>query len=224
MDWPALAINVITYNRRDILLETLHRLQTHLWYEGARHVVVADDGSDDGTVEMVRERYPEAVLVQSQRVGMGANANAGLRAALSRAEYVLQLQDDMWLQAHLDIHPHIGRLMDDPTSGYVRLWGVAGHRYEGRLEGMYWRIYWHSPDLYIPSDRPHLKARRFHELFGFYPEGLRTSDTEDAWCHQCKDRAGLHGRQLDVLVPLSVDTEKSWEHAGWHSRWRDKGL
>ena len=57
-----------------------------------------------------------------------------------------------------------------------------------------------------------------------YPEGLKTAHTEEAFCHQCKNRAGLDGRQLDVFVPHAVDIERNFEHAGWHSRWRDVGL
>lgn len=222
--WPTLAILVITYNRRDVLRETLRRLAAHLAYEGPRVLVIADDGSDDGTAEMLAAEYPDATHVVSARRGLGANANAGLRAALAHADYVLQLQDDMHLLTTLDMHPHIERLRDDPTCGFIRLWGVGGHRYEGRLEGNYWRVFWHSDELYIPSDRPHVKHRRFHEHYGPYPEGLPTAGTEEAWCHQCKGRAGLEGKQIDVFVPQMADTEKSWEHAAWGQRWRDKGL
>jgi glycosyltransferase involved in cell wall biosynthesis len=223
-DWPSLAILVITYNRVEILRETLLRLERHLDYAGQRRVFVADDGSDDGTQAMVLEEFPDAVLVSSDRRGLGSNANAGLRHAWSFSDYVYQSQDDLHLLHHFDLHPHIEQLRDDPTCGFVRLWGVGGHRYKGNLEGNHWRIHWDSDELYIPSDRPHVKHRRFHEHFGLYPEGLKTAHTEEAFCHQCKGRAGLEGRQLDVFVPHAVDIEKNFEHAGWHTRWRDVGL
>lgn len=223
-DWPTLAINVVTYNRVETLRETLARLAQHLYYVGERRVFVADDGSDDGTQAMVMEEFPSAVLISSDRAGLGANTNAGLRAALSVAEYVLQLQDDMHLLTTLDLHPHVEKLRDDPTCGFIRLWGVGGHRYKGNLEGNYWRVHWDSEELYIPSDRPHIKHRRFHEFFGMYPEGYSTHATEDAWCWQCKHRAGLDGKQLDVFVPQNQLTESTWEHAHWHARWRDVGL
>jgi glycosyltransferase involved in cell wall biosynthesis len=85
--WPTLAIVIITYNRRDVLRETLRRLNTHLAYDGPRALVIADDGSDDGTAEMLAE-YPDAVHVVSSRCGLGVNANAGVRAALACADYV----------------------------------------------------------------------------------------------------------------------------------------
>lgn len=224
MQWPALSVLVVTYQRRSTLQETLRRLHTHLYYAGPMQYIVADDGSDDGTQDMLRTVYPQAQLVQSDRRGLGANTNAGLRRAFAEAEYVLQCQDDMHLLTTLDVHPHVERLRDDPTCGFIRLWGVGGHRYEGRLEGNYWRIYWHSDELYIPSDRPQIKSRAFHEHYGWYPEGLATGHTEEAWCHQCKERAGLHGRQLDVFVPQNQLTESTWSHEHWGQRWRDQGL
>ena len=223
-DWPTLAINIVTYNRVETLRITLQRLHTHLYYVGERAVFVADDGSDDGTQAMLAELFPSVTLVQSHRAGMGANTNAGLRASLAVADYELQFQDDMQLLATLDLHPHIERLRDDPTCGFIRLWGVGGHRYKGNLEGNYWRVHWDSDELYIPSDRPHVKHRRFHDFYGMYPEGLSTAVTEDAWCHGCKARAGIGGKQLDVFVPQNQLTESTWEHAEWHARWRDKGL
>jgi len=224
MHWPLLSIVVCTYNRGPLLLATLQHLEQHLYYEGEQRLIIADDGSDDGTVDAVLARFPRAHIVVSDRVGLGANTNAGLRVAFAFGEYILQLQDDMHLLTTLDLHPHVERLREDETCGFIRLWGVGGHRYEGRLEGNYWRIYWHSDELYIPSDRPHIKHRRFHDFYGMYPEGLKTAHTEDHWCHQCKNRAGLDGRQLDVFVPQNADTERSWEHMGWNGRWREQGL
>lgn len=224
MAWPDLALLIITYQRKATLLATIRKLYHHIHYTGHWHVIVADDGSADGTQDALRTEYPDATLIQSDRAGLGANTNAGLRAALGVADYVLQLQDDMQPTATIDLHPHVQLLQSDPTAGFVRLWGVGGHAYEGRLEGNYWRIFWHCPELYIPSDRPHIKHRRFHEHYGMYPEGLPTSTTEDAWCHQCKNRAGMEGRQLDVFVPQNQLTETTWEHVGWDQRWRDVGL
>lgn len=223
-DWPALAINIVTYQRKEVLRGTLLRLAEHLDYIGPRRVFVADDGSTDGTQAMILEEFPDVILVQSDRSGLGANTNAGLRQALAFSDYVYQSQDDLWLLHHFDLHPHVEKLMTDETCGYVRLWGIGGHRYKGNLEGNHWRVHWDSDELYIPSDRPHVKHRRFHEFFGMYPEGHRTAETEDAWCWQCKHRAGMDGRRLDVFVPHAVDTEKNFEHVTWDQRWRDQGL
>lgn len=222
-DWPNLSVVIITYDRCEILLSTIRHLVEHLYYVGEKKIFVADDGSTDGTQKRLEE-FPQVQLVQSNRARMGGNANAGLKEAFNFSPFVLQLQDDLELKVTLDVHPLVEKLRDDETTGYIRLWGVGGHRYTADLDGNFWKVRWESDELYIPSDRPHLKHKRFHDHFGFYPPGLTTSETENAWCFQCKDRARQPGPHPLVLVPLMIDTERSWEHIGWHTRWRDKGL
>src|SRR6187455_1056569 len=57
--------------------------------------VVVDNGSGDGTVPFVRERYPDVRLVESENRGLGAGWNLGTRATMS--SYVLLLNADAWL-------------------------------------------------------------------------------------------------------------------------------
>jgi N-acetylglucosaminyl-diphospho-decaprenol L-rhamnosyltransferase len=57
--------------------------------------VVVDNGSSDGTVELVRERFPHARLVQQGNRGLAAGWNAGIAETHSR--YVLLLNADAWL-------------------------------------------------------------------------------------------------------------------------------
>lgn len=58
--------------------------------------VVVDHGSTDGSVELVRERFPDARLVEQGNVGMGGGNNAGMRVASGR--YFLLLNPDAWLR------------------------------------------------------------------------------------------------------------------------------
>ena len=57
--------------------------------------VVVDNGSRDGTVDFVRERFPEVRLIESENRGLGVSWNIGLRATESR--YALLLNADAWL-------------------------------------------------------------------------------------------------------------------------------
>ena len=57
--------------------------------------VVVDNGSTDGTVDVVRERFPEAQLVEQENLGLAAGWNAGMAAASGR--YFLILNADAWL-------------------------------------------------------------------------------------------------------------------------------
>jgi N-acetylglucosaminyl-diphospho-decaprenol L-rhamnosyltransferase len=57
--------------------------------------VVVDNGSSDGTVPFVRERYPDVRLVESENRGLGAGWNLGTRQTTSA--YVLLLNADAWM-------------------------------------------------------------------------------------------------------------------------------
>jgi len=57
--------------------------------------VVVDNGSRDGTVEVVRERFPTVRVLESENRGLGAGWNLGIGATEGR--YVLILNADAWL-------------------------------------------------------------------------------------------------------------------------------
>lgn len=57
--------------------------------------VVVDNGSSDGTVAFVRERYPDIRLVEAENRGLGAGWNIGIRE--TTAPHVLLLNADAWM-------------------------------------------------------------------------------------------------------------------------------
>ena len=64
--------------------------------EGCERIVV-DHGSTDGSLELVRERFPDVRVVEQENRGMGAGNNAGMRVASGR--WFLLLNSDAWLAA-----------------------------------------------------------------------------------------------------------------------------
>ena len=57
--------------------------------------VVVDNGSGDGTVDLVRERFPAVRVVESENRRLSAGWNTGIEA--TDAEHVLLLNADAWL-------------------------------------------------------------------------------------------------------------------------------
>jgi GT2 family glycosyltransferase len=79
---------VVTYNALPWLercLESVRGVET----------VVVDHGSTDGTVALVRERFPEVALVEEENRGLAYGWNTGLERTSGR--YVLLLNADAWL-------------------------------------------------------------------------------------------------------------------------------
>jgi hypothetical protein len=85
---PDVAVVVVTYDALPWIEQCLESV-------GGAPTVVVDNGSSDGTVALVRERYPEVRLVERDNRGLAAGWNAGLAETESR--YVLLLNADAWL-------------------------------------------------------------------------------------------------------------------------------
>src|SRR6266545_7889981 len=127
---------VVTYNSARWLERSLESLRG----TGAE-VIVVDHGSTDGTVELVRERFPEARLIEEENRGFGAGNNAGMRAGSGR--YFLLLNPDAWLMdgalealvAFADEHPEaavVGPRLLNPDGtlqrsvrGFPTVWRIA---------------------------------------------------------------------------------------------------
>jgi N-acetylglucosaminyl-diphospho-decaprenol L-rhamnosyltransferase len=89
-DGDRVAAVVVTYDALPWIEQCLDSL-------AGVETVVVDNGSSDGTVAFVRERYPDVRLVESENRGLGAGWNLGLRETTSA--YALLLNADAWLVA-----------------------------------------------------------------------------------------------------------------------------
>ncbi|MPZ60760.1 MAG: glycosyltransferase [Propionibacteriales bacterium] len=84
---------VVTWNRRDLLEESLEALEKQ--HRPPDRVVVVDNCSTDGTADMVRERHPHVDLVTLATNTGGAGGFAvGIRHALAADADLLWLMDD----------------------------------------------------------------------------------------------------------------------------------
>ncbi len=76
-----LGIVIVNWNVRDLLAACLDSVYVDLAQSGlSSAVVVVDNGSTDGSVEMMRTNFPRTQLIQAENRGMGAGNNLGLKA------------------------------------------------------------------------------------------------------------------------------------------------
>jgi N-acetylglucosaminyl-diphospho-decaprenol L-rhamnosyltransferase len=77
-----LAIITISYNTRDLLADCLESVLASLTQSGLEGLVwVVDNASDDGSADMVRQRFPSVSLVaHDKNVGFAAGNNLALQA------------------------------------------------------------------------------------------------------------------------------------------------
>jgi N-acetylglucosaminyl-diphospho-decaprenol L-rhamnosyltransferase len=125
---------VVTYNGLPWVEQALESVQGH-------ETVVVDHGSSDGTVEFVRDRFPDVAVVEQENRGLAYGWNTGV--ARTSGRYVLLLNSDAWLDAgavgrlvaFADAHPDAavvgprlrypdGRLQRS-VRGFPTLWRLA---------------------------------------------------------------------------------------------------
>lgn len=87
-----LSVVIVNWNVREPLkecLESIFKTSRDMELE----VIVVDNNSSDGSVEMVKEKFPSVVLIENNRnSGFGAANNQGIR--ISKGEYILILNPD----------------------------------------------------------------------------------------------------------------------------------
>jgi hypothetical protein len=112
---PAVAVVVLSWNRRDDTLACLRSLGAVTYPELT--LVVVDNGSSDGSADAVAAEAPDAVLVRhEENRGFTGGANAGIRASLeSGARAVLLLNNDMTVEPGF-VEPLVAALAADPRA------------------------------------------------------------------------------------------------------------
>jgi glycosyltransferase involved in cell wall biosynthesis len=104
-----ISVVVSTFNRREIVLQSLETLFTQSVSPSVFEVIVVVDGSTDGTGDALRALRPQCRLrvIEQENRGLAGARNTGYRAAES--DLVLFLDDDMLcdpglIEAHLAAH------------------------------------------------------------------------------------------------------------------------
>jgi len=109
---------IVSFNTADLLARCLESVLAQATRDD--DVVVVDNASTDGSVDVVRDRFPAVTLIASPRnLGFGAGNNVGIRA--TDGEYVLLLNPDCEL-APGSLDAFIAFMRDHPRAA------VAGGR------------------------------------------------------------------------------------------------
>jgi N-acetylglucosaminyl-diphospho-decaprenol L-rhamnosyltransferase len=130
----AVSVVVVTYDALPWLERCLDSVDEY-------ETIVVDNGSTDGTVELVRDRYPQVKLIEQPNLGLAAGWSRGLESASGR--FVMLLNADAWivenaverLAGFADEHPQAAmvgpKLLNTDGSlqrsvrGFPTLWRLA---------------------------------------------------------------------------------------------------
>jgi len=200
------AIAIVSMDTRDDVLACLESLQA----EPDVEIVVLDNASTDGTVEAIRERYPDVRVIDQQfRAGFGANNNTLIRA--TTAPYVYLLNPDT-----VSEEGSVRRLAD--VLERERRAAAVGPRVvfgDGRVQDTAWRF---------PSPLTCLRAAVTLGRGGITQSGSATPRRVE-WAMACAlmlrrsalDEVGLFDEGF-FMYSEETDLERRLADAGWEVR------
>ena len=228
-----LSVEISTYNRKNTLRRVLEKLTKQTFPSSSFEVVISDDGSTDGTIEMVQSLkniLPFNVrVIANEHLGCGGNHNQGIQAA--SGDIVLMLADDIlaepWLLSeHMKAHERY------PESSVV----VCGHiRQSTDLPETLFQKSWDkiADDMFI-NERKDLKHRGFlvsnisfkkefmvsNGMFKNWPSGSGEDLELGFRLHKCGMRLIINPRALGYHYhPETLESvaARSYMHGyNWH--------
>lgn len=195
-------------------------------------VIVVDNGSSDGTVEFIKERYPEIHLMDNhENLGFGKANNFGIRYALDHgADYVFLLNQDAWIESETlenlvkihQNHPEYGILsplhltVDKQHIEQLLLYRIADGRttdptlindlYFGTLKEVYETKYVNAAAWLLPRKTLETVGG-FDPLFFIYGE-------DDNYIN----RVLYHGMQIGICPKITIVHDARLERPLYDSR------
>ena len=110
-----LSIVVVSWNVRDLLRQSIRSALAAPRPEGGLELIVVDNGSSDGSVEMVRSTFPQVRLIANQENrGFPAANNQGIAVARGRHVFLLNPDTEVvgdalrTMVGYADAHPDVG--------------------------------------------------------------------------------------------------------------------
>jgi GT2 family glycosyltransferase len=111
-----IAVIVLSWNSRDMIERCLSGLSAHERYE----IYVVDNGSVDGSPEMIAEKYPSVRLIRSPgNLGFAEGNNVGIRQALADGHDAVFLLNNDTIIDEPFVQPCVEVLERDPRVGIV---------------------------------------------------------------------------------------------------------
>ena len=227
----SVSVVVVTFNALPWVERALESVRGH-------ETIVVDHGSTDGTPELVRERFPEARLIEQENKGLGGGSNTGMRVA--SGDYFLLLNSDAWaldgsverLAVFAEEHPEaaiVGPRVLNPDGslqrsvrGFPTLWRLATEYFFLRklaprsqaLNAFYAGGFDHDQvrEVEFLLGAILLVRREAADTVGLFDEDFFMFSEETDWCHRFR-QAGwkvLFTPDAEFVHVGGATTQKNW--------------
>lgn len=95
---PKLTISIVTYNNSDTISRALDSIMQSTL---PSRVIVVDNASQDGTLELIKTQYPHIEWIASTNVGFGAGHNKAITHTMGQSDYHLIMNPDIYFEQNV---------------------------------------------------------------------------------------------------------------------------
>jgi glycosyltransferase involved in cell wall biosynthesis len=197
------SIIITCYNQRQFIRDAVNSALSQ--NEGLREIIIVDDGSSDGSLEVLRE-YATSVHLVCSTNNEGAVHARNLGAARANGKYLVFLDgDDVLLPWALDVYERIitERMPKIILGRTTRFKGpvpvVQGHEVPQKIEFLQY-------DSLMQKDRPvglsassYIVDRKSFEDVGGWTPGIFYLDLQDL-----STKLGFSGRMILICSPITA--------------------
>jgi len=209
------SVIIPTFNRKDLLLQAIESAfnQTYKPYE----VIVSDDGSSDGSEELIKKHFPETVYIYHENCGRCCARNIAIR----KAKYPLLAfldDDDMWDKEFLETC--VNRMRKGDVIGvftnYFKLYpsGVTKIGYKEGKNPSVVDLKWIVRGSFIDPSTVMIKKEIVEKVGGF-DESLEVTEDWDLWLRVMRYGNFAYVDKKLVIKRMRVDTSipiKTWRN------------
>ncbi|RLB02021.1 MAG: glycosyltransferase family 2 protein [Deltaproteobacteria bacterium] len=220
---PWVSIIIPTYNRRDFLREAIRSVLEQSFRDF--ELIVVDDGSDDGTREMIQREFPGLLTyLYQENQGVSRARNRGLE--LAQGEFVAFLDsDDLWLPRKLERQMAFMQSQPKAQICYTdEIWIRRGVRVNPKKKHAKYSgwIYPRCLPLCIISPSSALMRRGLLEEVGGFDEELPVCEDYDLWL-RISARHPIHFLPEKLIVKRGGHQDQLSRRWG-NDIWRVKAL
>lgn len=177
--------------------------------------IVIDNASNDGTVEYIRENFPEIHLIESkENLGFGKANNLGMRYALDHGcDYVFLLNQDTWIESNsikdlIHIHmnyPKYGVLSPmhvsaDKRSLYIEIEDGSTDHANSLLSDCYFQSFKDVYEFKYVNAAAWLISRNTLEIIGGFDPIFFVYGEDDNYLQ----RMEFHGIKLGLVPTIQI--------------------
>lgn len=208
-----ISVIIVNYNVKVFLAHTLDAVKRSMNNINGE-IIVVDNASDDGSVEMLKEKFPDVrLIVNKKNIGFGAANNLAMKEA--RGEYFLLLNPDTVIQEDtvrvmvdfMQQHPTVGiagckilnpdgslqlacrRSFPTPWVAFTKISGLSSLFPRSRLFGKYNLTYLNPEELSevdAISGSCMVVRRNVYEQVGGFDEQFFMYGEDLDWCYRIK--------------------------------------